>query len=345
MLAKIELINFKSFLKSALDLRPLTVLTGPNNSGKSSIIQAIRMVFRYYISQKQYIDLPDHVSPRLQKSKLSKDNFFNITLKTDSNEIFDLHVDINGELYAFDRRYIQRRIGEVLQYVSAARLGPQNILELNPEFKAPEIGIKAEYIIDYIDKHRNIPVNKPLIRDKNNISRLWENINAWLQYISPGTVLSYEIKREQNASYPYYDAILPTETGYGLSYTLPIITALLVPTDPGGSVVLIENPEAHLHPKGQTAIGELIALTASAGKQVVVETHSDHLIDGIRIAARNKKIQNTDTVFHYFSRGSYDSETTIESPVLKQDGKLSYWPEGFFDQSLINKAELLKNEV
>jgi predicted ATPase len=344
VLTKIELTNFKSFLKSSLDLRPLTVLTGLNNSGKSSIIQAICMIFRYYLSQKQYIELPDHVSPRFRKSKLSKDNFFNITIKTDSDEIFDLHIEIDGEIYSYERQYTQRDLPE-FQYISAARFGPQNILKLNPEFKTPEIGTKAEYIIDYIDKNRDIMVNKPLIRDKNNIPRLWENINAWLQYISPGTVLSYEIKREQNASYPYYNTILPTETGYGLSYTLPIITALLVPANAGGSVLLIENPEAHLHPKGQTVIGELIALTASTGKQVVVETHSDHLIDGIRIVTRSKKINSTDTVFHYFSRESYDSETKIESPVLKQDGKLSYWPEGFFDQSLINKAELLKNEV
>jgi predicted ATPase len=343
MLAKIELTNFKSFLSAALDLKPLVVLTGLNNSGKSSIIQAICMIFRYYISQKQYIDLQDHVSPRLQKSKLSKDNFFSITLRTDGGEIFDLRVDIDGELYSFDRQYVQRNIPE-LQYVSAARLGPENILELNPEFKALEIGTRGEYIIDYIDKNRNIAVGDHLIRDKNKIPRLWENINAWLQYISPGTLLSYEIKREQNASYPSYNSILPTETGYGLSYTLPIITALLAPAkQPDGSILLIENPEAHLHPKGQTAIGELIALTASAGKQVIVETHSDHLIDGIRISARNKKINCTDTAFFYFSRESYESETKIESPVLKQDGKLSYWPKGFFDQSLINKADLLKN--
>jgi predicted ATPase len=180
------------------------------------------------------------------------------------------------------------------------------------------------------------------VRDKNGISRLWENIHAWLQYISPGTELSYDIKREQNASYPYYNGILPTETGYGLSYILPIITALLIP----GSVIkllLLENPEAHLHPKGQTAIGELIVLAASTGKQVIVETHSDHLIDGIRIAVRKEKIKYSDVVFHYLSKEDYESETKIETPELQQDGKLSFWPKGFFDQSILNKAELLKS--
>ncbi|WP_180834594.1 AAA family ATPase, partial [Vibrio parahaemolyticus] len=65
---------------------------------------------------------------------------------------------------------------------------------------------------------------------------------------------------------------------------LPIVLALLV-TKPGG-LVIIENPEAHLHPKGQSYLGRLIQRTAEAGVQVIIETHSDHLLNGIRVAAR-----------------------------------------------------------
>jgi predicted ATPase len=344
MLKKIKIENFKSFIRLILELKKLTVLTGLNNSGKSSVIQAINMMFGYYLSGKQQIGLPDHVSPRLQKSKLSKETFFEINLDTKERGKFKLRVNIDGESFSFE---VNENITSIfnMQYISASRLGPQNTLNLNPEFITPEIGAKGEYIIDFIDKNRDLEVHDTLIRDQNNISRLWENINAWLQYISPGTELSYDIKREQNASYPYYNNILPTETGYGLSYILPIITALLIPSRPEGSVLLIENPEAHLHPKGQTAIGELIALTASTGKQVIVETHSDHLIDGIRIMAKQKKLRIDDVIFHYFSRKDYESETEVETPLLQNDGKLSFWPKGFFDQGVLNKAKLLKNDI
>jgi len=77
-------------------------------------------------------------------------------------------------------------------------------------------------------------------------------------------------------------------SGFGLSYTLPVITALLVGTLIPNSLVIIENPEAHLHPRGQTEIARLIALCAQVGTQIIIETHSDHLFDGIRIAAKNK---------------------------------------------------------
>lgn len=55
------------------------------------------------------------------------------------------------------------------------------------------------------------------------------------------------------------------------------------------TLVILENPEAHLHPRGQTEMGKLIASVAHSGCQVIVETHSDHLFDGIRIYAKIMK--------------------------------------------------------
>jgi predicted ATPase len=336
------MVNFKSFVNASLELKPLTILTGLNNSGKSSVIQAIGMVQEYSKSGHKYSGLSGHVSPRFLKSKLSKDNYFDVSFETNTNLRYYLRINIDG---ASITSVITDENNPILniQYISADRFGPRNMLKLNPEYQYPEIGTKGEYIIDYIEKNSTMKINPILARADDEILLLKENINAWLQYISPGTEFSYEINLEQNSSYPYYNKILPTETGYGLSYILPVITALLASTKSTDSILLIENPEAHLHPKGQTAMGELIALSASTGKQIIVETHSDHLLDGIRIAVKHKKTSNMNVIFHYFSRENYESETKIETPILSEDGKLSFWPTGFFDQSMINKAELLKN--
>jgi len=104
-------------------------------------------------------------------------------------------------------------------------------------------------------------------------------------------------------------------------------------------IVLLENPEAHLHPKCQTAMGRLIALAAASGVQVVVETHSDHLMDGIRIAVKQQELAADKTVFHYFSLDQ-DGVSNVESPKLDSKGKLDYWPKGFFDQTMKNRAIL-----
>jgi predicted ATPase len=108
-----------------------------------------------------------------------------------------------------------------------------------------------------------------------------------------------------------------------------------------GMLLLIENPEAHLHPRGQTMLGKLIALGAKCGLQLVIETQSDHLMDGIRLAVKNGDLHTDQVAFHYLSVTT-EGETQIESPKLHANGKLEYWPKGFFDQTLINRTNLAR---
>ncbi len=104
----------------------------------------------------------------------------------------------------------------------------------------------------------------------------------------------------------------------------------------------MENPEAHLHPKGQTELARLICLAVEAGAQAVVETHSDHLFDGIRIYAKQHHGFAQKVSTHWFELDN-EKLTTVESPKLFDDGSLSQWPNGMFDQFGINAGELLKS--
>ena len=106
-----------------------------------------------------------------------------------------------------------------------------------------------------------------------------------------------------------------------------------------GTLCLIENPEAHLHPRGQTRLAELAARAAAAGLQVFIETHSDHFLDGVRLAVRDGLISPDQTAIHYFERR--DDRTVVTSPEIDADGFLPHWPEGFFDQRDDNLARLL----
>jgi predicted ATPase len=305
-------------------------LAGLNSSGKSSVIQAINTLLSYYYSGRE-ITSSDHASPRLLKSKAAKDTFFELDMYMEFAGNLNLRIDIDVESYALTGNSHPKET-PWFQYISAARFGPQNTLGLNPEYKNAEIGDKGDYIIDYIDKNQNLRIDEKLV--KCEIPRLRENINAWLQYISPGVMLDYEIKRDINVSYPNYSKILPTETGFGLSYTLPLITALLVPAKVKESVLLLENPEGHLHPKGQVAMGELISLTAASGKQVICETHSDHVINSIRVAVKEKKIDKDSVAILFFEKIDNDTEphTNITSIQIDKNGSLNEYPDNFLDQ-------------
>jgi predicted ATPase len=106
-----------------------------------------------------------------------------------------------------------------------------------------------------------------------------------------------------------------------------------------GTLCLIENPEAHLHPRGQTKLAELAVRASLADVQVIVETHSDHFMDGVRIAVRDGLTSPDKTAIHYFERP--DGETVVTSPQIDGDGRLSAWPDGFFDQHEENLEKLL----
>ena len=101
-----------------------------------------------------------------------------------------------------------------------------------------------------------------------------------------------------------------------------------------GDLIIIENPESHLHPSGQSLIGKLIALASENGVQIAIETHSDHIINGIRAAVKNKDLASDNVIIYFLSRdlNSVEHCTNVEKIEINQNGKIDHWPEGFFDE-------------
>jgi predicted ATPase len=181
--------------------------------------------------------------------------------------------------------------------------------------------------------------------------KLYDQVNGWLQHLSPGVRLSAErIKLTDlvTLGFSYASTELaqdsdrrrPANVGFGLTYSLPIVTACL--SAPAGSLLLLENPEAHLHPRGQAALGTLLAKCAGDGVQILVETHSDHILNGIRLAVKHGAISNTDVRLCHFTRDTGTGDSYIETPMVLPNGELSSWPEGFFDEWERSLEELLK---
>jgi predicted ATPase len=109
------------------------------------------------------------------------------------------------------------------------------------------------------------------------------------------------------------------------------------------TLILLENPEAHLHPKGQSKMGELIALAASCGIQIILETHSDHVLNGIRRAVKHNKLDADKVQINYFERYLKKGQPTTEiiTPRIYQSGGIDKWPDGFFDQAEKDLMDLL----
>ncbi len=131
------------------------------------------------------------------------------------------------------------------------------------------------------------------------------------------------------------DWMRPSNVGFGLSYALPVVVGGLVASI--DRILIVENPEAHLHPAGQSEIGRFLATIAASGVQTIVETHSDHVLNGIRHAiALGGALEPEDAVFHFLS-----SEDTVAIDVDAR-GALSSWPAGFFDQGERDLTDLAR---
>jgi len=356
MLTEIHLLNFKSFPDTRIAVAPMTLLAGLNNSGKSSVLQSLRMLWRWIETGDP--SLPNHGSLKEMKNvNASRSDPIRIAFRFGDQLKRTLQIDFD----AHGKLSIRPATGSFpplpsMSYVAADRWGPRVSLPIYTALgDLTHVGEYGEYVLDFLSRHE-IDIVPPTLRHPEAEGETLEyNVRAWLKEISPNVDFKHTRDPQRDTSYATIDGFRPPNTGFGLSYTLPVIVSLLCMSaewkDAGeqefsskhSSLVLLENPEAHLHPKGQTEMGRLIACSAASGVQVIVETHSDHIMDGVRIAVKEGLIQSSETLFHYFT-GNSPYESTIVTPKLHSDGKLDYWPEGFFDQTLKNRARLSRRK-
>ena len=106
-------------------------------------------------------------------------------------------------------------------------------------------------------------------------------------------------------------------------------------------MVIIENPEIHLHPSAQSKLMEFLSITSKSGVQVWVETHSDHIVNGALVLL-NKGFINVGDVTMCFFDDDHETEGNFIPIDLKpsQDGRLEGAPEEFFNQIDIDMQAL-----
>lgn len=327
MLEQLTLQGFKSFEYAALTLRPLTILTGLNSSGKSTVLQAIRMLENKYRKAGNCL-----LEGYGDWNELKCDHSDTLTLQATDQQGNMLEIT-TGESRSTEPETLD--FPEVL-YVSADRFGPQKSIPVNYN---NQLGSKGENIVKVIEFLSEREMPECLRHPKAEGITFEYNLKAWLGIIAPGVSFRTEIKKDTDMSFTWFDDHRAMNVGFGLSYTLTVIVALLAGAI-NRSVVLIENPEAHLHPKGQTEMARLIARAIQAGAQIVVETHSDHLFDGFRLAAKAQP-ELADQMIAYWFTLNKDRLTEFEKIHILKEGRVDNWPAGMFDQFEINASELL----
>ncbi len=351
MISTLSMRNFKRFRTVDLNLHPMTVLTGLNGTGKSTTIQALLLA-------RQIAEEPGTTVVQLNGpyGLALGDSQDVLRFDAEGDEIeINLRCAGTDYLYRFSSpgdRHPHLNVthrpksppteligtGPAFVYLMAERLGPRDLLSVTSiETAHISVGEQGQFTAQVLAEHETKPIRAQLRHPdtEHGVTTLRTQVEAWVSYvISPVQItaqwppgLSASVLRFQEPGL-MSEPIRPANMGFGFSYALPIIVAgLLAPED---GLLLVENPEAHLHPAGQSRLGRFLARVAGSGVQVVIETHSDHTLNGVRLAvAEEQTIDARDVIVHFFGKTDDGHPTLID---LTEHGRLSAWPEGFFDQ-------------
>ena len=229
-------------------------------------------------------------------------------------------------------------------FLAADRISPKISYGV-PDLEAlgtRNLGIHGEWTPHFLSQHGAEPIkvfdcSHPEARSE----QLTHQVEAWMGEISPGVQIHLDAHNELDLVGMTYSFVSrrdvsreyrPTNVGFGVTYSLPVVTAILAAKP--GDLIILESPEAHLHPKGQTKLAELMARAARSGVQILVESHSDHILNGLRVCIHDGLLPASDAQVLYFRWDALSEQfgTTVKQLSIDTDGRISDWPEGFFDE-------------
>jgi predicted ATPase len=360
MLTELTLQNFKCFENESFPLRALTMLTGLNSTGKSTVLQAMLLLRQSHedrILENTGLTLD---GPLVQLGTArdvlfegAKEESIEFGVRWDdgmqatfvfgydqaTDVLTFLNSDIKGMFTA------QSLFTDRFHYLEAERIGPRSAFEMS-EFEVHrhrQLGTSGEYTAHFMALFGSELNVSPAMRHPNaNSPSLRDQVEAWMSEISPGLRLHFNAHRTMDlvnlgVSFTAVGIVSTNEyrsanVGFGITYTLPIVVSLL--SSNKGDLVFLENPEAHLHPRAQSKIGELITRACSSGVQVIFETHSDHVLNGVRIAVKAGVLNANDATVLFFDKDKVGDrlKTQVSTLLIDSDGRIANWPVGFFDE-------------
>jgi predicted ATPase len=370
MLTQIKLTNFKCFKnETAFPLSQLNLLTGINGRGKSTLLQSLllmrqsiehnggtgKMVLNGNCVNLGYFD--DVRNKNVPKSEAivfeylvpnGKGITYSFHENGDDEPFLDVDVVLSNDSSEKRRHNIHQTILEKerdyfgsIHYLSADRVGLQDfyVKATLPTFL--NVGVKGELTVNVLYEQKNSLINDKLCLGKG-AKTLATQTEAWLGEIFDSAKVEIPDSETKNLELFFNtcastDRLKAVNVGFGYSYILPIIVSGLIAK--AGEILIVENPEAHLHPQAQSRLTQFLAKVSRCGVQVFIESHSEHILNALRLAVLKEIITPEDLNILSFRQ---KSENTVMQIPINLDGELEDWPKDFFNQEVIDLGEMFK---
>jgi predicted ATPase len=268
------------------------------------------------------------VIQRGKNGNYSLTNSYNNRESINISSLFNLYIPRVDDTYVWDeigRNFYFSKI----HYVSADRIGPREFYPKAsfPEF--PTVGSKGEFTVNILYKKKNDLVYKELCVDNKSAKTVLDQTSGWINKIFGD--ISIDISTG-GTSYNILNLLInknkPVNEGFGISYILPIIVSGLIAKK--GEILIVENPEAHLHPSAQSELTKFLSIVSKCGIQVLIESHSEHILNALRVSVVDGLVESDSVNIMYFQKDESNKAIDIK---IDKNGKIENWPSGFFDQT------------
>lgn len=354
--------GFKCFSSENIALGNITILTGNNGAGKSSVIQALLLLCEIVERCSKPTADPNKWSCNDNEVLLNDYHHlqlgeFDDIINVDSSE---MHLGIDGLKVQLSQGSSGDRCTVCVSginaeqwptyltthdfyYLNAERRGPrmQSDIKPMPRLDCGDCGEWSGNVL--LDVSRTFPkvVAERLFEDEGP-TNFNIQVDLWMSHIfSEVSIKSEQITPQMcriRLRSPHTVSTAPN-TGFGYTYSLPIVIDCLLAGK--GSLLIIENPEAHLHPKAQSNMGFFLGKMAASGLKIVVETHSEHIVNGIRRASlSNFGLNPEDVAIHFFTGDPNGCKSKLIT--IDDNGNLSDFPVDFFDQVRQDMLEIMR---
>jgi hypothetical protein len=250
--------------------------------------------------------------------------------------------------------YLDFFFTNLISYLGPLRDEPKALYPLPTSPDLTYVGLRGEYTAAVLDLHKYRYVDyipsghfaEPAVKQGIASAPLQHAVSDWLQYLGVAeTVQTYDkgkLGHELQVKTPGVPKAHDlTHAGVGLSQVLPILVSCLLSAP--DTALLLEQPELHLHPSVQSRLGDFFLSMGLLGKQCIIETHSEYLINRVRfrVASAPKGTPLSSFIKIYFVEKKADT-STFREVLVNEYGAIPDWPEGFFDQSQDEAEQILR---
>lgn len=241
-------------------------------------------------------------------------------------------------------RLLRLYFSSLIKYLGPLRDEPKPLYPLSPTIDPFDIGLKGEHTAAVLHIYKDmrisyVPSNnfyEPTFSTEKISGTLEGAVLDWLRYMDIAEKLSTDDRGKLGHEMKIVDPLIDmatdlTHVGVGVSQVLPILLMCLL-AKPGATIIL-EQPELHLHPAVQSRLADFFISLALADKQCIVETHSEYIVNRLRLRAATAPGDSFSSLLKLYFVEKQKDASVFRDVAINRFGSIPDWPSGFFDQT------------